>query len=1184
VGLYPEGLIDSIERTLIQCQNAAKDIRPAQLLKEALDHFEKVQEASGSNSHIDVQTAEAIVGVFQILVQEWDSIPSISQSWCKAMMRYFTTADGIDDDFNSPIGFDDDAEVVNACLKFAGRADLCLDVETVQEKPKLPSKPKIQKTNSPNSAIAPGMRVLCRDAEWLVTRVNITGHEPIAYQVHCVGADDLVRGHEAIFLSQLDDITPVDPRQTRLVADISNGYQLSKLFMGARLRQMPAIGIEPDFNGMGVFRPMAFQKETVRRALLQLRPRLLLADAVGLGKTIQVGMILTELLRRGRANRILVLAKKSMLTQFQAELWNRFSIPLVRMDSTGIARLRLRIPANKNPFEVYHRVIISLDTLKNVGRYEHFLKDTHWDVVIIDEAHNVAGASIPERNLSYRLARQLARRTNSILLTTATPHNGKRETFGRLISLLDPSVIPDPAFREYSRDDIKHFILMRFKEDARADAGEMLTERQVIPISQTTVNASPEEEEIYKIMGELRQASAAFAESTGHGCRQHAIIEAPCPSPSFPVASVLNARGWQQHPMVQYVLYKLFLSSPEACAITVRKSIQHLQANELDSPEMPYLQRLQNHLDKLNITGSSRYRLLVKALGEIGWTGRADSPRVLVFTESPRTQLSLAPALARDFNITYSARFEDQAGQTIAAINGSTPDSLLMDTVEAFGTGSAPVRLLIATEVASEGINLHHQCHHIIHYDLPWSIITLIQRNGRIDRIGQKCPPQLRYLMVHTEQGILKGDMSIFQRLIEKVEEINRLRQSGESVLQLYDPEAEEAYIANQGILANDPSVLDHKAAESSPESAALEAMLREASLAGNDEYLDFLLGAADTPASESKSQYSPTPLPTSPRWGEEAGLPQGAGGRLRLFSDREFLLKGYAFLREKNPDYPPIEDHGGFIMLTAPEDLKRRLGAPGLKTDVVFGATAIPMEAWPENGEFRLTDDTDRVNLAIEAARNTSGYWARELFCSEAHPIQQWITERLVMEVKRDEAPFVVTDRFDPGELCFCFMGQVSSVAGSSLIVDAHAISFGKEARIRRLPLEEALASANFQKLANTGEAPNLEAAHLLMHAAVAESLLYLKHLLGEREKQLQPLLKNEERRLRNWRNRRQELLETAIKEIGPNHPKARQYRRLLDEMAEYIKDRQQNWRDTHFRAANEPSTQLLLVIGGKA
>ena len=180
----------------------------------------------------------------------------------------------------------------------------------------------------------------------------------------------------------------------------------------------------------------------MKLALHQLRPRLLLADAVGLGKTIQVGMILSELIRRGRANRILVLAKKSMLAQFQSELWNRFGIPLVRLDSEGIAKLRLRIPANKNPFEVYHRIIISIDTLKDVGSYRHFLENTHWDCVVIDEAHNVAGASVPERHLSYRLAKLLSRTTNSILLTTATPHNGKRETFGRLISLLDPSRHP----------------------------------------------------------------------------------------------------------------------------------------------------------------------------------------------------------------------------------------------------------------------------------------------------------------------------------------------------------------------------------------------------------------------------------------------------------------------------------------------------------------------------------------------------------------------------------------------------------------------------------------------------------------------------------------------------------------------------------------------------------------------
>jgi hypothetical protein len=119
-----------------------------------------------------------------------------------------------------------------------------------------------------------------------VTRIEIADYAAPHFAVHCIGVDDLVRGHESIFLTQLEHIELVDPRHTKLVEDQSNGYRLSKLFLEAQLRQMPATGVEPDLTGMGVFTPMQFQEETVRRALLQLRPRLLLADAVGLGKTI----------------------------------------------------------------------------------------------------------------------------------------------------------------------------------------------------------------------------------------------------------------------------------------------------------------------------------------------------------------------------------------------------------------------------------------------------------------------------------------------------------------------------------------------------------------------------------------------------------------------------------------------------------------------------------------------------------------------------------------------------------------------------------------------------------------------------------------------------------------------------------------------------------------------------------
>ena len=116
-------------------------------------------------------------------------------------------------------------------------------------------------------ALAPGMRVLCRDAEWLVTRVDPSDYSHKHFAVHCVGADDLVRGHESIFLTQLDQVEPVDPRNTALVEDTSGGYRLSKLFLAAQLRQMPTTGVEPDLVGMGAFKPMKFQIQAVEWAL-----------------------------------------------------------------------------------------------------------------------------------------------------------------------------------------------------------------------------------------------------------------------------------------------------------------------------------------------------------------------------------------------------------------------------------------------------------------------------------------------------------------------------------------------------------------------------------------------------------------------------------------------------------------------------------------------------------------------------------------------------------------------------------------------------------------------------------------------------------------------------------------------------------------------------------------------------
>ena len=671
----------------------------------------------------------------------------------------------------------------------------------------------------------------------------------------------------------------------------------------------------------------------------------------------------------------------------------------------------------------------------------------------------------------------------------------------------------------------------------REDAGENLTDRLLVPLAETTVDATPAEETVYATLAELRDEATRNKDD----------------------------HAWKHHALLQYGIYKQFLSSPESCRKTVQKRTAKVKARDAESPELPYLEQIETHLSKLTIRDSSRYELLKKQLAAIKWNGSTSSPRVLVFTEYRETQDALAAALTKDFKLNYSSKFEDQPKQALATIHGSCPDIHLMKAVEAFGTGSSKMRMLLATDVASEGINLHHECHYIIHYDLPWSIITLIQRNGRIDRFGQTKCPVLRYLRVRTTQGMLKGDESIFERLIEKVEEINRSTRQGETVLKLYDPEAEERYIAEAGILPGNTSVLEKAASSAATEATDLETVLSQANPGQHEDYLKFLLGETDESPTESVDQQA-----------------DGEQSRLRLYDDKKFLLEGYRYLAEQNNDYVPIDESGHLSMLTAPKGLRRRLGAPDDRGDVVFGATAIPTEAWPDNNQFRLTDEPEQVELAIKAARNTSGYWSKDLLCTDQHPILNWVTERLLMLMRRGECPYLASRSLDLGELCFCFIGQVSSRAGAPLVVDAHAISFHIGGRFQHRSLREALQAAAFDHLVNEGKKGKIDTAQTFVEGAVGESLKFMRTLQEQREKERIPLLRAEERRLRRWHTKRTELLQSRIEQLPDNHTKARRYKKDLEEMEAYLRDRQENWRDTHFTAATEPSTQLVLAIEG--
>ena len=272
--------------------------------------------------------------------------------------------------------------------------------------------------------IAAGSQVVVRDEEWIVRSTQQTPSDGLL--VRCIGTSTLVKDTEATFFTNLDQVEPLRPEDTRLVADDTPNFRT--------VPPLPRVG-HPQDAGAGHARPaspsaisqlldrLEYQRRAAHKALDRPAPRLLIADAVGLGKTLEVGMILSELIRRGRGEKILVVTPRHILEQFQHELWTRFAIPLVRLDSEGIQRVRRQIPANRNPFTYYKRAIISIDTLKNAGRYRHHLEGIRWDAVVIDECHNLVNRG----TLNNQLARVLAPRTEALLLTSATPHNGDPE-------------------------------------------------------------------------------------------------------------------------------------------------------------------------------------------------------------------------------------------------------------------------------------------------------------------------------------------------------------------------------------------------------------------------------------------------------------------------------------------------------------------------------------------------------------------------------------------------------------------------------------------------------------------------------------------------------------------------------------------------------------------------------------
>lgn len=935
---------------------------------------------------------------------------------------------------------------------------------------------------------APGMRVLIRDEEWMIRKCDRNSFN--TYTLQCAGVSPLVRDKTAYFLSDLERITVIDPAKTALIPDNSARFSRSRLFLESQWRQKIPTDAKLHVGHHAVMDVMPYQLEPAAMSLARPRQRILMADGVGLGKTLEAGILISELIARGKGRRILVVTVKSMMAQFQKEMWERFSIPLISLDSAKIQRIRRDLPSNHNPFHYYDKTIVSIDTIKRDSEYRVHLENARWDIIVIDEAHNVAkrGNSNSQR---ARLADLLSSRSDTLIMLSATPHDGSARSFASLMNMLDPTAIPDPDnYTEQdikdNGEDIKGLFIRRFKKDIQDQAMGGFKERHIAEVPCT---ATPKEE----------AALEAFL-----------TYEAMLPRTE-------NGR------LRDMTFKKAMFSSPAACLKSVQGRMARLEREGTDDAmrERRALAILESALQVIGPQDFSRYQELLKLLRDPGyaWNYRATDDRLVIFTERIETMRWLAEHLQQDFRLPAGA---------IQTLHGGMSDIDQQKIVEEFGRDEAPVRILVASDVASEGINLHYLSHRMIHFDIPWSLMVFQQRNGRVDRYGQKVSPDIRYMVTRSTNEEIRGDMRILQVLIRKENEANKNIGDVGALMNLYDQDAEE-------------QLTYHAMEEGSAEAFEEELTIDEgASL--EDLFADLW---GETPAE------SPTETQSA------AKGPETVEDRT-LMSDMEFLDGTVRLLAETRPyKVMPLHDAEG-LEIRWTQDMQRRF------------RNVLPPEAAPVIDEWLMVSP-DKAFVARENRKSLQNAleedsWPKVHYLWQQHPIMQWANDKAGQFFERQQAPLVGIPAFAPGEVIFCMAGTIPNRRAVPIVDEWFGLRFVNGRFDRRLTMEELIAATQFNRSdrPNPGSLTDEDAAAVsgMLAQAVEKAKAYMTECVHDyRERTDEPVLR-EWIKLEELKKRHMEHIEQKYEQLsifGKDKRKEAETRHIdtiFDEFEAWVRD----------------------------
>lgn len=498
------------------------------------------------------------------------------------------------------------------------------------------------------------------------------------------------------------------------------------------------------------FEPRAYQLAPLMMALRQDVIRLLIADDVGVGKTIEAGLILREMLDRGEIDRFTVLCPPHLVDQWTGELESKFSIPATPVTASQAARLERNLPNTVSLFEAYPFTVVSMDFIKSERRFFDF-KRACPNMVVVDEAHSAVSAG-RGRQRRFELVRSLADDPErNMLLLTATPHSGDETAFHNLLGLLhkDFAALQNTAGerqRQLRERLATHFIQRRRRDiDAWKEPGLFPQHES----SELKYRLTGEYEEFY---GKILDYCAEVIESVEGETRKRlafwgtlALMRCVGSSPAA-AARALKTRAQ---------LDPASVSESELTAQTLDD--EELSENDLEpgvGVEDVNLHSLIETADRLSseVEKDPKFKALIAALKDL--LSKGHSP--VIFCRYIATAEQIGAALQK-----FATK------HVVEVVTGSIPSEEREIRVEELG--SQENRILVATDCLSEGINLQGWFDAVIHYDLSWNPTRHQQREGRIDRFGQKSPV-VRSILIYGENNPVDG--AVLEVIIRKAEAI----------------------------------------------------------------------------------------------------------------------------------------------------------------------------------------------------------------------------------------------------------------------------------------------------------------------------------------------------------------------------------------------------------------------------